>query len=443
MRTTTSRLSLMLLAVAGTVFVLFIGSQRLAAQDPFAAPAAAESPKAADTAPEPEATHQQTAIIKVVDDSGQELPLHTFCLSHDGKILAGVGEKPGAIRVYDADGKYLASWPTTIKPEAINVGPDGTIYVSGSGQMQKLDAEGKLLLEQPAPHARQLKVDEEKLRQQVIDQAKQRAEAYARYPELFRQQIAKLEEAVKKIDEKGEENLTDEDKNRSKLLRQQIEMYARSLKQYEELAKQQPESLTEEQITQQVNTMIEYKTRISSVSATDTDVFLACPALEGYGFDVWRMDQNFENAEKIVTGLRGCCGQMDVQANKDGVFVAENARHRVCRYDREGNMQCEWGSSQREGIDGFGSCCNPMNLAFGPGAEVFTAESTSGRIKRYSPEGKLQGLIGSVEIVPGCKKVSIAVSKDGSRVYMLDITRTHIVVMSRKPAPQPDDTAVN
>jgi hypothetical protein len=44
------------------------------------------------------------------------------------------------------------------------------------------------------------------------------------------------------------------------------------------------------------------------------------------------------------------------------------------------------------------------------------------------------GLVGSVDIVPGCKNVAIAVSQDGGRVYMLDITRSHIVVMSAKPA---------
>jgi len=36
--------------------------------------------------------------------------------------------------------------------------------------------------------------------------------------------------------------------------------------------------------------------------------------------------------------------------------------------------------------------------------------------------------------VPGCKNVSIAVNEDGSQVYMLDITRDHIVRMDEQPA---------
>ncbi|MCL4202053.1 MAG: hypothetical protein KJ000_06145 [Pirellulaceae bacterium] len=425
-----------LLSLASLLAVLTVPSYPAAAQDDPSA--AAETPK--DT-PTPTASHVQTAIIKVTDESGQAMPLHTFCLNGDGKILAGVGAGPGQIRVYDADGNYVASWNTSIRPEAINVGPDGIVYVAGSGKVQKLDAEGNLLLEKPAPHAQQGKELEEKLRQQVIQQHKQQLEAYANYPALFRQQIAKFEEAIKQIDEKAEGERTVADENRRKLLQQQIEQYAETLKRYEEIAAQQSRELTDEQIQQQVQMMLDMKSKISSVSATATDVFLACQALEGYGFEVLRMNAKFEDPVKIITDLRGCCGQMDVQAGQDGVFVAENARFRVCRYDRDGEMKCEWGSREREGIDGFGSCCNPMNVAFGPDAEVYTAESTTGRIKRYNAEGELRGLVGSVEIVPGCKKVTIAVSSDGSRVYMLDMTRSHIVVMSRKAVPKTQDTA--
>ena len=176
---------------------------------------------------------------------------------------------------------------------------------------------------------------------------------------------------------------------------------------------------------------------MASISATDSDVFVACRAAVGYGFEVWRTSRDFENGTRIVSELRGCCGQMDVQSSADGVFVAENARARVGRYDREGKEVCQWGEREREGAVGFGSCCNPMNVAFGPQQHVYTAEATLGRVKQFSATGEFLGLVGSVDIVPGCKNVAIAVSQDGSRVYMLDITRSHIVVMSVKPAAAP------
>jgi sugar lactone lactonase YvrE len=75
-----------------------------------------------------------------------------------------------------------------------------------------------------------------------------------------------------------------------------------------------------------------------------------------------------------------------------------------------------------------------MNVNFGPKQTVYTAEAGSGRVMRFSPDGKFLEVVGAVELVPGCKKVSIAVSPDGGRVYMLDITRGHIVVMESKDA---------
>ena len=212
----------------------------------------------------------------------------------------------------------------------------------------------------------------------------------------------------------------------------------------EMVAQNKPKELTDEEIDQLVEDSIKYKTQASSISATDDNVFLATRAAVGYGFEIWKMDADFAGGKQIVSQLSGCCGQMDVKANANGLFVAENSKHRVCRFDRDGKQICNWGHGARSGIEGFGSCCNPMNVAFGPGDVVYTAEDNTGRIKRYSPDGELLGLVGSVELVPGCKNCSIAVSSDGTRVYMLDITRGHIVRMEpytpgEAPAPTAED----
>ncbi len=355
------------------------------------------------------ATHEQAAVIKISSDEGKTLTLHTFCLDHQGNILAGVSTDQGRIQKLDPDGNLLSTWTLTVQPEAVAVGPDGGIYVAGNGKMLKLDPEtGSVIHEAAAPNAAEALANADQVREQMRKQLEQQRASQARFVEQYEQQIETLTS-------KGEENLTEVEK--------------RTLEALQNLVKQiqQPQSTDIDDA--QLNSMIQSKLVASSLSVAGQDVFLATRAMEGYGFDVWRTDDQFENAKRIVSGLRGCCGQMDVQANENGVYVAENARHRVCLYDREGEMLNEWGSRARTGIEGFGGCCNPMNVAFGANSDVYTAESTTGRVKRYSPTGELLGLIGSVEIVPGCKKVSIAVSPDGSRVYMLDITRTHIVMM--------------
>jgi hypothetical protein len=355
-------------------------------------------------------------------------------LTKTGQILAGVGGGSGEIRVYDADGKPLASWSVPVQPEAVNVAPDGTVYVAGNGQLLKLDAQGKLLLQKDAPHAAAIRTDAAKLRE-VVAQAKERVETIGRQEELYKRQIEGLQKGLEKLTAQPAEALTELQKKQIESYKSTIQRFESALESVRQFLKENPaKEMTEEEIKQQVEGMVRYKMGMASISATESDVFVACRAAVGYGFEVWRTSRNFEDGTRIVSQLSGCCGQMDVQSSADGVFVAENARARVCRYDRDGKLICQWGEREREGEVGFGSCCNPMNVAFGPQAQVYTAEATLGRIKRFSATGEFLGLVGSVDIVPGCKNVAIAVSQDGSRVYMLDITRSHIVVMSVKSA---------
>ncbi len=369
-------------------------------------------------------THKQVNTIKINVDDLAETSLKCFCLSPTGNALAACGTGPGEIREFTPTGEFVTSWEVDVKPEAINVGSDGNIYVAGAGKLLKLTPAGEVLLEQAAPHVAAITENPEKIREEIINQTK-------RMREQFDEQIKVYKDMLAKIEAKPEEERSEEEN-------QQVGMFEQVLKQYEEMSERYgAEELTEEEIDEKVAASIEYKTRIASISEADGEIFIATGSAEGYGYDVWKMDSEFANGEVIITELRGCCGQMDVQCCKNGVFVAENSRHRVSRYDTGGTMVTSWGKQAREGLHGFGSCCNPMNVAFGSDESVYTAESTTGRIKKFTPEGELIALIGKVDLVPGCKKVAIAVAKDGGNVFMLDITRNEILVMDRL---QPGET---
>lgn len=370
-------------------------------------------------------THEQVDLIKCVNDEGEIMQVNSFCLNDQGEILAGCGTGPGEIRVYDADGKFMRKWEVPVKPEAVNTAANGVVLVAGNGRVFQFTGKGKLIREAKAPHTRKLKHNFEEMRAQVEAQAKQRASVYERQIELYKKRIALLEE---------KKELSDREQR-------QLESLERVLIQITQLRdQQQGKQLTDEQIEAQVKAMTDRKARIASISTDGSFIYVAVPALVGYGFEVWKMDGEFESGEKIVSGLRGCCSQMDVQACQNGIFVAENSRHRVVHYDRDGKEVTAWGKRDRKGVDGFTSCCNPMNVAFGPTGDVYTAESTTGRIKRFTPEGTLVEYVGDVKLVPGCKNVSIAVSEDGRRVYMLDITRNHIVLMKQR-SDSSDDVA--
>ncbi|MGI9428971.1 MAG: hypothetical protein ACR2NM_09955, partial [Bythopirellula sp.] len=378
----------------------------------------------------------------------------------------------GQLLLLDPQGERKQTWDLTVVPEAVNVDPDGNFLVAGEGKIMKLGADGEILLEAASPLVAELNNNQAQIRQQVIDQMKARARSMAMQRDRYQQRIdtvlksavrrlerddraeySLLQQRIKKFAETDISKLSAEQQNawalRKVLFRMlqakveeglteretmQRDLYRKQMERYDEIAQTQGSAEpTEKQIEASMKSMIAYKSKIASISAARGEVFVATGAAQGYGYDVYRFDENLENPEKVVTQLRGCCGQMDVQACEAGLFVAENSRHQVRHFDREGEKLNAWGSRARSGVRGFGSCCNPMNVAFGPDGTVYTAESNSGRIKRFSAEGELMELIGSVELVPGCKKVSIAVTKDHKRVYMLDITRNHIIVMEAKP----------
>jgi hypothetical protein len=383
--------------------------------------------------------------------------LTTFAVDRQGRVIAGVSGEKSLLRVFNAEGDQVAEWPLPVPPEAVNVGPKGDVYVGGAGKLLLLDGEGAVTKICEAPNlagakdaavAIQKKV-KERARQDINAKQQERIRTYTKRLADINKKIAVIDRELKAIadeastgpdfDAKEEEQREQE---RRGLLKQRTTLtrLGKNLKTtiaattgnrgnapgQGPAAEPQPPSIDQ---------LVATQARIASVSASKTDVFFACSSSTGTGFDVWRTDLDFEQGRKIGESLRGCCGQMDVQANDNGVYVAENTKHRVSCYTRDGKSVLDFGSRERGSDASFEGCCNPMNVAFGPGRSVYTAEAGSGRVKRFSADGTFMELIGAVDLVPGCKKVSIAVSPKGDRVYMLDITRGHIVVMASSAAP--------
>jgi sugar lactone lactonase YvrE len=373
------------------------------------------------------ATHEHAGEISISQGTDDTLTINAFCLDRDGLILAACGAGPGEIRVLKDDGTLLRSWKLAVKPEAIGAAGDGTIIVGGDGKLFRFASDGKLLNEADSPHAERLRSSKDVLRQEAIAYIKRtsgRGQVTSRVT-TYQQILDQLEAKAAK------QELNAQEQQILKILPPMLEkakIAAAAIPEKEDAS----EAPSEEAIKQRMDLLLASKMRIASVSTDDSHVFIATRGLTGYGFAVWKLNQDFTGGEELVTGLSGCCGQMDVQACSNGLYVAENSRHRVVHYDTLGEQVNTWGKGDRKGIEGFTSCCNPMNVCFGANGDVFTAESNTGRIKRFSADGELLAYIGDVKLVPGCKNVSVAVSPDQSRVYMLDITRNHIVVMKKR-----------
>ena len=409
--------------------------KKLKADEADAAAEAQQAPKAS-TLP---STHAQIGTINLAQPGGATI-VNTFCMDGKGRLLVAVGgaqkqvqvvdgerkvetETDGnEVRVYSQDGKLLETWPVPFAPQSLNVGPDQSVYVAGAGQIAKLDDHGKVVKQGSTPQITDMEAFKQEIRDQLAEQAKARAKQ-------FEQQIEQAELIIEKLLAKPEEDRTAIDKLRLKNAQRQLQVFKNNTEQADVAT-----------ADIDIDYYLTYKLKVPGIAVSDKDVFVAVSATKGYGYDVWRMDHDFQNPTQVVSGMRGCCGQMDIQCCNGDVYVAENSMHRVVRYNRDGEMVCEFGKADRTGAEGFEGCCNPMNLRFGANGEVLTAESGCGAIKRFSPDGKFLGLLGNASLEGGCKHVAIAATADASRVFMLDLPNKRIAILAPKSADESTPT---
>lgn len=262
--------------------------------------------------------------------------LKNFCLDAEGNLLACFAPQTGAegapgIRVYSPKGNLLRTLPLEIKPAAICIAKDGSIFVAGDGRVFRLDPAGKVLASAQSPVARQ-------------------------------------------------------------------------------------------------------RADVTGLAATGQDVFMAVPSPSDFGFQVYRFTQALEEPKLVVDKLRGCCGQMDIQARDGKLWIAHNARHAVESRDRDGNELASFGKAGRVKAADFGGCCEPKNLRVLPNGDILAAESGPPTcIKRFSPDGKFQGVVAVVAGAKGdCVRVTVEMSPDGRRYYLLDTSRDAIRVFEAK-----------
>jgi len=408
----------------------------------------------------PRVSHKQVQAIKVEGTGGGSL--QSMTRTTDGRIAALVGaSRYGGVRggakssleteihVFDKDGKEFTSWKVDFPGQSIGAGPGGSIFVGGNGKIARYDAGGKLLRQVELPHIAAILADKDALRERAKEQLESQRKSLAQQRRAMTAQIkslktriAKLEEAEQaaadETDEDGKPKLkngrfTAADKRRLDRYKQQLATYERS----DSGETSEDDADNDAVLETLIQQIVQQAALISGISATEEDLFIVCREQKGYGFAAWRMDHDFQNPVKVLSELRGCCGQMDVQAIGGELFVAENTKHRVGHYDRNGKPIEEFGTTaSRKNADGFGGCCNPMNLCFGSEGEVLTAES-EGIIRRFSSDGEYLGLVGRVTLTGGCKNVAVAASPEGDRVYFCDLPGSRIIVLG--PVTDEDD----
>ena len=389
------------------------------------------------------ASHKLLKEVKLTGKNGNGL--QTLAVDADGRVLALVAPPRGfsgnqknvtsAVHILDGEGKEVSVLTVDFHASAVNAGPDGTVYLAGDGKLAKFDKKGKAIGEVvELPFIADMLKDKEKMKAKAEKQVKDQKDSFVKMVQQYKDRTAKLEEKEKAAKEKGEE-LSKTDVAQLKQNKQILDSFKETEKYYD--------SMTVESVLEGILGRVKV---VNSISANAKDVFLVCGESEGYGFALWRMGVDLKDPKKIMSGMTGCCGQMDVQCCGGDIVVAENTKHRFARYDRDGKELAAGGKRGKETDPGcFGGCCNPMNVK-GCGEDVLTAES-EGLIKRFGPTGEFKGVVGSVAISGGCKNVAVGANADATRVYFCDQPGSRVLILAqkddkkgeKKPEPKKDE----
>lgn len=381
------------------------------------------------------APFREVRSIESPGGAGQILAFHT--LADGGLVIAtGAGQRYGAGTLADAVVLLLRSTGGKPKPKPTNqliwvdasgaqrqaaplpfackgvtVAPDGAVIAVGDDRVVVFSPEGEQLAEATAPHF-QL-TDEERATFEA-----ESAEQHREMLEIRQQQLKQYTAVKDAIEAIPEEERT---------ARQQRELTTAVM-----VVKSMEESIQRHEASpeQWIAGQLASARSIHRVAASRDLLFLVAREPTGYG--VWRCGRDFSSPEKIISGLSGCCGQMDVQVVGDELVIAENSRHRVAIYAFDGEPLQTFGQSSRTDVrKGFGGCCNPMNACPGPDGTLLLSES-SGLVKQFAPDGTLLEIVGAADVPSGCKNSSIGLSTDGRTLYYLDIQKGRVLVLEKK-----------
>ncbi len=410
-------------------------------------------------------THKQVRVIRPELESAS-VHLNTFAMSPDGQLWlccsSSGGESAnakGCILIYSAEGEQVRSISLHFAPQAINFSADGTPFVAGSGKVARLTKDGEFDFIIKAPNLFSEAIMKERLAKSQAKMIEQMLEGSQSQLKRLESQIATLKEqlastspesseavegsqaddatAVQESDA-GEGRLARRNRLRLRTLEEQHESLKSSLDQQRTTYKQMFGSEID---TSQVK-------RSTGIAVTNEDVFVSLPSLEGHGYAIYRMTHDLTEATIIKDGVGGCCGQLDIQTDGEHLIIAANSAFEVQFYDRDGKALRSFGRRYQSAgtgtgsgsIDGWGSCCNPMNVRAISDKEILVAESSIGHIKRYTNDGEFLGLIGTARIAGGCKHVAIAKAVDRDWYFMMNTAGNNIAVLvPREEAPAETD----
>ncbi|MCX6304900.1 MAG: NHL repeat-containing protein [Bacteroidetes bacterium] len=175
---------------------------------------------------------------------------------------------------------------------------------------------------------------------------------------------------------------------------------------------------------------------ITSIAIAGKDVFIA----DAGNKVVCHYDQDGNLVKRIgekdparnIPGFVVPSPYFDLGTDGNGsLWVVNPGRHRIEKYNHDGDLTFTWGESSMA-MEGFCGCCNPSNFAMLSDGSFVTSEKGIERIKVYGMRGDFRYMVaGSDAFVEGTRGLDIAVdSKD--RILVLDPEKKQVRIFTLK-----------
>ena len=169
---------------------------------------------------------------------------------------------------------------------------------------------------------------------------------------------------------------------------------------------------------------------ITELAVTDDEIFVADARSRWiHRFDQQRSLINHIGDQHRKGGFHIPNGVLDFAVDLDGtVVVANPGMHRVERYRPDGESLGYFGRFGQHEPEGFPGCCNPTNLALGPGGEIVVSEKAGPRVKVYDAQGELIAVVAAADdFDPACKNMDLAVADTGT-IGVVDPVKRMVVL---------------
>ena len=170
---------------------------------------------------------------------------------------------------------------------------------------------------------------------------------------------------------------------------------------------------------------------ITAIKILDNDIFVADAAeriVRRYTSDGKQIGEIGRHGK--TRGFMVPNGALDIGIDSQKtLYVSDPGRHRVSSWNLDGTPVGKFGKFGHLNPEDFVGCCNPVNLAVAPDGCIVTAEKVAARVKVYSPDGKLRGLIGPEHFDLRCVHLYLTVDSK-NRILVGDPVRLTITIFA-------------